>query len=123
MDFTSIVEEKIKQSIQNGELDNLPGKGKPLPKDDLEHIPDELKMGYRILKNANILPEELQLKKEVVSLEEMIAYCEDPEQKEKYRRQLTEKQLRFQMMMEKRRMKQSSAFRTYGNKINNRMGL
>ncbi|MBM7553682.1 DUF1992 domain-containing protein [Thalassobacillus pellis] len=122
MDFTSIVEEKIKQAIRDGELNDLPGKGKPLPKDDMEHVPAELRNGYKILKNANMIPEEMQVKKEMVSLEELIAYCDDPEQKETYKRKLSEKQLRFQLMMEKRKMNQSGAYRRYSNQIGRRMG-
>ncbi|SEA17648.1 protein of unknown function [Thalassobacillus cyri] len=123
MDFTSIVEEKIKQSIRNGDFDNLPGKGKPLPKDDMGHMPADLRNSYKILKNANMIPEEMQLKKEIVSLEELIACCRNSEEKETYKKRLSEKQLRFQVMMEKRKLKSSGTFRRYGRQINKRMGF
>lgn len=123
MDFSSIVEEKIKQAIRSGDLDNLPGKGKPLELDDLEGIPSDLRTGYKIMKNAGMIPEEMQLKKDMVSLEELIAVCKDPEQKEEYRRQLNEKQLRFQLMMEKRKLGGNSAFRQYRSRIQNRIGF
>ncbi|MFG6117109.1 DUF1992 domain-containing protein [Halobacillus sp. MO56] len=123
MDFTSIVEEKIKQSIRNGDFDNLPGKGKPLPKDDMDHVPADLRNSYKILKNANMIPEEMQLKKEMVSLEELIDCCRDPEEKERYKKQLNEKQLRFQLMMEQRKLKSSGSYRRYQSQINQRMGF
>ncbi|MFG6118834.1 MULTISPECIES: J-domain-containing protein [Thalassobacillus] len=123
MDFTSLVEEKIKQSIRNGDFDNLPGKGKPLPKDDMEHVPADLRNSYKILKNANMIPEEMQLKKEIVSLEELIDCCREPEERESYKKQLSEKQLRFQLMMEQRKLKGSGAFRRYRGQINKRMGF
>ncbi|MED4663407.1 DUF1992 domain-containing protein, partial [Bacillus subtilis] len=50
MDFSHIVsEDKIKRAIKDGDFQNLPGMGKPLPKDDAAHLPESLRMGYRIL--------------------------------------------------------------------------
>ncbi|GGD04751.1 DUF1992 domain-containing protein [Thalassobacillus devorans] len=123
MDFTSIVEEKIKQSIRSGDFDNLPGKGKPLPKDDMEHVPADLRNSYKILKNANMIPEEMQLKKEIVSLEELVDCCREPEEKARYMQQLSEKQLRFQLIMEQRKLKNSGVFRRYRGQINRKMGF
>lgn len=51
MDFSHIVsEDKIKRAIKDGEFENLPGMGKPLPKDDAAHLPESLRMSYRMLK-------------------------------------------------------------------------
>ncbi|UOQ43853.1 DUF1992 domain-containing protein [Halobacillus salinarum] len=121
MDFGNIIEEKIKQSIARGEFENLPGKGKPLPKDELAYVPDELRNSYRILKNAHMLPEEMQIKKEIVEIEALIKVCENPEQEEQYEEQLSEKRLRFNILMEKR--KNSRAFSQYRGKINNKFGI
>lgn len=65
--FSILAEERIKEAMKNKEFDNLPGKGKPLPKDDLAHVPNELRIGYKILKNAGMVPEEVQLKKRNVA--------------------------------------------------------
>lgn len=67
--FSRIAEGKIKEAIRNGEFENLPGRGKPLRLDDLSSVPEELRAAYIILKNAGIVPEELQLQKEIVSSE------------------------------------------------------
>ncbi|GGF24834.1 DUF1992 domain-containing protein [Halobacillus andaensis] len=120
MDFGHLIEEKIKQSIQQGDFDNLPGKGKPLPKDELAYVPDDMRNSYRILKNANMLPEEMQLKKEIVQLEELLADSEDSPEEQK--RQLTEKKLRFNMLMERRKMQSNQAFRQYSGKVNRKLG-
>jgi hypothetical protein len=88
-----IAERKIQEAILNGELDNLPGKGKPLKLDDESHIPEELRLAYKILKNADCLPPELELKKEIVRLRDLLQGMEDVE--ERYR--LT-KRLNFQIM-------------------------
>ena len=88
-----IAERKIQESILNGELDNLPGKGKPLKLDDDSGIPEELRLAYKILKNADCLPAELELKKEIVQLRDLLRGMEDVE--EKYRLM---KRLNFQIM-------------------------
>ncbi|MFG6149823.1 DnaJ family domain-containing protein [Halobacillus sp. B23F22_1] len=120
MDFGHLIEEKIKQSIQQGDFDNLPGKGKPLPKDELAYVPDDMRNSYRILKNANMLPEEMQLKKEIVKLEELLAESEDS--LEAGKRQLTEKKLRFNMLMERRKMQSNQVFQQYSGKVNRKLG-
>ena len=57
--YQKLVERKIKEAAEKGEFDDLPGKGKPLQKDDYESIPEDLRIAYKILKNANCLPPEL----------------------------------------------------------------
>jgi hypothetical protein len=88
-----IAERKIQEAILKGELDNLPGKGKPLQLDDDSGIPEELRLGYKILKNADCLPPELELKKEIVQLRDLLKGMDDVE--EQYRLM---KRLNFQIM-------------------------
>lgn len=69
--FQSLVEERILKAQKNGELDNLPGKGKPLNLDDMA-IPEELRMVHRVLKNSGFLPPEVELRKQIRELEDML---------------------------------------------------
>jgi hypothetical protein len=78
-----LAEERIRDAIQRGEFDNLPGRGKPLNLEDERHIPDDLRLAYKILKNAGCLPPELELKKEISKAEELLSSMED--EGEKYR--------------------------------------
>jgi hypothetical protein len=55
-----LAERKIAEAIANGELDELPGAGKPLTLDDDALVPEDLRMAYRILKNAGYAPEEVR---------------------------------------------------------------
>jgi hypothetical protein len=73
----TIVEERIRQAQKDGLFDDLPGKGKPLKIDDDSHIAPSLRASYRILKNAGILPPEMQLRKEISSLRQMILQVQD----------------------------------------------
>ena len=67
-----IAETRIQEAIERGELSDLPGAGKPLKLDDDSAIPEELRVAYRILKNAGFLPPELQLRKEVREVEQLL---------------------------------------------------
>ncbi|GAA0288966.1 hypothetical protein GGQ92_002352 [Gracilibacillus halotolerans] len=115
--FSQLAEERIKEAIRNGDLDNLKGKGKPLKQDELRHVPDDLRMGYRILKNGGYLPEEASLAKEQATLKELIDACKDPDEKEQLTKQLTEKELHYRLLMEKRNWKRNRTFNKYGAKI------
>ncbi|MRG87435.1 DnaJ family domain-containing protein [Salinibacillus xinjiangensis] len=118
-----LAEERIKEAINKGDMENLPGKGKPLELEDLSMIPEDLRSGYIMMKNAGMLPEEMQLKKEMVTLEDLIRSCEDEATKRDYKQKLSQKKIRFHSLMEKRRMSSSGAFGRYGGKINRRLGL
>ena len=48
--------EKIEEKVRSGEWDNLPGQGQPLPLEDDAHIPEHLRLGYKILRDANMVP-------------------------------------------------------------------
>ncbi|HPZ43386.1 MAG TPA: DUF1992 domain-containing protein [Bacillota bacterium] len=118
--FELIAENKIREAIENGELDNLPCKGKPLQLDNLAHVPEELRAAYTILKNAGVLPEELQLKKEIVSLQKLIDYCHEEDERKQLTKKLTQKVLRFEMLMEKRKV--NNALGQYKRKIYRKLG-
>ena len=64
----TLAEARIAEAMERGELDNLPGAGKPQVLDDDSHIPETLRMAYRILKNAGCLPPEMQLRKDIDAL-------------------------------------------------------
>jgi len=81
--FRKIVEERIRKAQEEGEFDDLPGKGRPLKLEDDSHVPEDLRLAYKILKNADCLPPELQLKKEIRQMEDMLDAI--PDEKEKYR--------------------------------------
>ncbi len=81
--FEQIVEERIRQAQKNGAFDDLEGAGKPLVMEDMTGVPEELRLAYKILKNADCKPPELQLKDEIFRTEQLLAAMEDT--REKYR--------------------------------------
>ena len=100
--LAKIAEQKIREAVERGEFDNLAYHGKPLKLDDLTGVPAHLRMGYKILKNAGILPEEMQLKKAIVSLQDLLDACYDTTERGAIQKHMNEKILRYNMMMEKR---------------------
>ncbi len=83
-----IAEERIREAIERGEFDDLPGKGKPLDLEDDSHLPPDLRMAYKILKNADCLPPELELRKEIRTTEELLAGIQDTQEKYKQMKKL-----------------------------------
>ncbi len=79
--FEKIVEERIKQAQKNGEFDNLPGSGKPLLFENDRCVSGELSLAYKILKNADCLPPELELRKEINKTEELLSGMEETSEK------------------------------------------
>jgi len=70
--FDHIVETRIQEAIERGELRDLPGEGKPLQLDDNSAVPETLRAAYRLLKNAGYLPPELHLRKELREAEQLL---------------------------------------------------
>jgi hypothetical protein len=91
--FEKIVEERIQQSIKKGEFEGLSGSGKPLELEDFSNVPDDLRMAYKILKNADCIPPEIEIKKEILQTEALLEGMTDI--KERYK---TIKKLNFLIM-------------------------
>jgi DnaJ-like protein len=67
-----IAERKIAEAEAQGALKDLPGEGAPLDLDDDPLIPEDLRMAYRILKNAGLVAEEIAMLREIGQLEALV---------------------------------------------------
>lgn len=83
-----IAEQRICEAQERGEFDNLPGAGKPLPDEDLSHVPPELRMAWRILKNADCVPPEVAERKEISRLADMLDDCQQEQERVKTMKRL-----------------------------------
>jgi len=72
-----IAERKISEAIRKGLLDIQGWRNRPLPKTNDNLVPEELRMAHKILKNAGYLPPEIETKKEIQQIEDLLATCED----------------------------------------------
>ncbi len=70
--FEKIVEERIQRAMRNGAFEKLEGAGKPLCLEDFSRIPEDLRLAYKILKNADCLPPEIEIKKEISATEALL---------------------------------------------------
>jgi hypothetical protein len=96
--FFKIAEQRIREAIENGAFDHLEGSGKPLRLEDETWIPEDLRPVYRVLKNAGCIPPELELRKEVLSLGELIHTLDDDRERMKKIRELNFKLLKLNEM-------------------------
>ncbi|HET6872493.1 MAG TPA: DnaJ family domain-containing protein [Sporolactobacillaceae bacterium] len=119
--FALIAEDKIKTAIKKGELDNLPGKGKPLQLDDLAGVPEDLRMGYRLLKNAGFFDEEAKLGRDIMHLTESLKSITNPEDQKRIRDEISEKRTRFEKVMDERKLSQSKAYAQYRDKLRDKI--
>src|SRR5215813_7557753 len=99
MSFQKKVDEKIEESIASGEFDDLPGKGKPLDLDGYFATPEHLRMGYSILKSADVIPEEMELLRQIEGLRKSLDSSVTGVEKRALRQQLSEKLTNLNMRM------------------------
>ncbi|XXM70687.1 DnaJ family domain-containing protein [Lysinibacillus sphaericus] len=117
-----VSEQRIKKAQEDGEFENLPGYGKPQNLDDDLSIPPALRMAHRIMKNAGYSTEEMDMKKEMMRIEDLIRVCEDESEKEELQKSLNEKMVRYNSMLSKKRVKtNSSIFKNYEQKIEKKL--
>jgi len=81
--FARIVEERIRKAQKKGQFDNLEGSGEPLNLLNDQAVAEELRLAHKILKNADCLPPEIELKKEIRQTEDLLGAM--TETTEKYR--------------------------------------
>jgi hypothetical protein len=102
MSFDRIVEALIQEAMARGEFENLPGAGKPIDLSDYFNTPEDVRVAQAMLKSADILPVEVELLQEILALKELILTTNDEGKKANYRKGLDEKQLQFNLLVERR---------------------
>jgi hypothetical protein len=110
-----IAEQRILEAQREGAFDNLPGRGKPLELEDLSWVPEELRIGYHVLKNAHVLPPEVELLKDIHTLEDLIKHVEEEDERRALAKSLQWKMIRLDLL--KRRSLDLGSVRGYGRKL------
>ncbi|MCS6841374.1 MAG: DUF1992 domain-containing protein [Roseiflexus sp.] len=64
-DFETLVDRLIEQAQAAGAFDNLPGAGKPLRYDDDALTPEDMRAGFRMLKNAGFAPLWIETRRDI----------------------------------------------------------
>ena len=110
-----LAEQRILEAQRNGEFDDLAGKGKPLELADYSSLPEDLRMAYHLLKNANVLPPEAELLKDIHILEDLLKHIEDEGERKSLAKSLQWKLIRLDML--KKRSMDLGKVRNYGRRL------
>lgn len=105
MALDRIVEALIKEAQERGEFDHLPGKGKPIDLSEYFEMPEDVRMAQSVLKNAGMTSPEVSLLREIAELRQVLAALVDDKKKEEVQKKIQEKQMEFNLMMERRKKK------------------
>lgn len=103
MSFDRMVEAIIKEAMERGEFEDLPGKGKPIDLTAYFDTSEDVRMAHSILKNAGMAPREVDLLKEIAELKQILAALIDEKKKQETQQQIEKKQLGFTLMMEQQK--------------------
>ena len=118
--YLKIVEQRIKEAQEKGDFDGLPGQGEPLKLHDDSYLPEDLRLAYKILKNADCLPPEVEEKKEIMQMEDLLASISDEEEKYKLIKKINYRIMKLNMMGKKSPLLEEK--QVYYSKIVNKMG-
>lgn len=61
----SLTEKKLREAIENGEFDNLPGKGEPINLEENPFTDPDLRFVHRLLRNAGFAPAWIEERKDI----------------------------------------------------------
>jgi len=96
-----LAEERIREAMERGEFDDLPLAGKPLPLEPNGFVPEDLRLSYKLLKNSGFLPPEMELRKEIVSLKDLLSTVDDEGERLKVRRRIYDLALRLDLLLKR----------------------
>jgi len=98
----------LAESARSGELQAAPSYGKPLNfGDGYDETPAELRMGMKVLKDAGVLPPEVELMQRIAGLEKRAEAEASAEAATTLRREAADLRLALQLRLEKLRISAS----------------
>jgi len=92
--------------MERGEFENLTGQGKPIDLSEYFNTPGDVRLAQSLLKNAGMVPVEIDHLQQIAALKERLAAETDESKRQSLRKEIEQKQLEFNLLME-RRKKQS----------------
>jgi hypothetical protein len=103
MPFERIAEHRLRQAIEDGLLDDLPNRGERIDLEEYFATPEDLRVAYSILKNADCLPEEVELRNEIAALDRARAKAVSAAERRTIDGRITDLTLRFDLLRERAR--------------------
>ena len=102
MAFNRVAENRIREAMADGKFDNLPRAGQPLDLEEYFSAPEDLRMAYAILKNANCAPAEVELLNEIGRLKEALENAGDNALRQSLHETLAHRQTELAVLLERR---------------------
>lgn len=94
----------LRESEASGELRAAPSYGKPLAADaGYEQTPDELRLAFKILKDAGVVPPEVEVMREITALQQELAAAVDPTVQHALQQRIAEKRQHLALRLERLR--------------------
>ena len=97
-----IAEQRIREAMDQGLFDHSPYRGRRLDLQEDEAIPPELRMAFKILRDSGCLPPEVELRKDIGTLSELLDAVVDPDERKRIGRELNDKMLRLELLRRRR---------------------
>ena len=94
------IDKQIEEWLAQQGPEDLPGKGKPLGLDEYFRCPEDLRIGYSLLKNAGYVPEEVEQLRQINQLIDELQKCADPVDRTRVRSRLNEARVRLNLNLE-----------------------
>ena len=99
--FDQLAEQRLQEAVDAGLFRDLPGHGRPLELEDLSRVPEDLRAGYLLLKGAHVLPEEMQMRKELLRIEDLLSACTEGDERAELAAESRRLSLRYRLLMER----------------------
>ncbi len=100
-----IAEERIREAMNRGDFDNLPGRGKPIDLSDYFKQPGELRLAWDLLRKAKIVPPEVEMMKELEQLEARLQGIMDEPERKKIAEKRESLHIKLRMKLERRKFR------------------
>jgi len=99
MSLENVIEKLLQEAIARGDFDDLKGKGKPLDLSAYFNMPEDLRMAYSVLKSNQIVPEEVDLLREIADLKTQLSEEKDETEKRALSKNLNDKTLALDLAL------------------------
>jgi len=99
--MTRSIDEILRDAIERGEFQNLPGQGKKLDLDDYFDTPEDVRLGYGLLKSNDFVPEEVQTLKDIEALQEKMKQATAAEERKVLQREIASRRMKYNLLMDR----------------------
>jgi hypothetical protein len=104
--FERIAEQRLRQAIEEGWLKDLANRGEPLDLEEYFRTPEDIRLAYSVLKSANCVPEEVELRNEIARLQRAMASASADDCR-RLQREIDDRTLRLNLLVERTKRKRA----------------